>query len=188
MKYLVVGLGNIGDDYAHTRHNVGFDCLDYMAEKYDISFKNERFGQMATTRFRGRTFYFLKPDTYMNLSGNAVSFWVNKLAIPLNHLIVITDDLNLNFGTIRMRPKGSSGGHNGLKNIEQVIGNQQYPRIRVGISAEFKSGHQIDYVLSRWSAEEASELPKLFEKIKSAIEELSFRGIGMAMNSLNSKM
>jgi peptidyl-tRNA hydrolase, PTH1 family len=187
LKYLIVGLGNIGDKYASTRHNVGFDCLDFMAAKYEISFKPERFGHYAKTKFKGRNLHFLKPDTFMNLSGNAVAYWIKKLNIPFNHLIIITDDLNLPFGTIRLRPKGSGGGHNGLQNIEEVIQTQQYPRVRVGLGSEFRIGHQIDFVLSKWSDEESAQLPIIFKRINESLEELTFRGIGIAMNSLNIK-
>ncbi|MBI1307284.1 MAG: aminoacyl-tRNA hydrolase [Bacteroidetes bacterium] len=185
MKYLIAGLGNIGDKYAHTRHNVGFDCLDYIASKYDFKFENDRFGELGNSKFRGRNLYFLKPDTFMNLSGNAIGFWMRKLDIPLNHLIVITDDLNLPFGKIRMKPKGSHGGHNGLRNIESVLNSQQYPRIRVGIGSDFKTGEQVDFVLSKWLPDEEEILQNLYEKIRLGIEETVFRGIGMAMNSLN---
>ena len=187
VKYLIVGLGNIGDTYVGTRHNVGFDCLDYIAGQRKLEFKPERFGQYAETRFRGRKLCLLKPDTFMNLSGHAVAFWVKKLRIPLNHLIVITDDLNLDFGLIRLKPKGGNGGHNGLKSIEEVLGTQEYPRIRIGISSEFTPGKQVDYVLSAWNAGEPEILPKLFHRIQKGIEEFAFRGIGLAMTSLNAK-
>ncbi len=187
MKYLIVGLGNIGDAYASTRHNVGFDCLDYLSEKYDFKFSSDRFGQYGHTKYRGRNLHFLKPDTYMNLSGQAVNFWINKLSVPLNHVLILTDDLNLPFGTLRLKARGSSGGHNGLKNIEEVLASQNYPRLRFGISSEFSPGQQIDYVLSTWTEDEKAKLPELFELVKKAIEELTFRGIGMAMNSLNTR-
>ncbi|MCB0734035.1 MAG: aminoacyl-tRNA hydrolase [Flavobacteriales bacterium] len=187
MKYLIVGLGNIGAQYEHTRHNVGFDCLDAFSQAYELEFKPDHFGQYAASRYRGRSLHFLKPDTYMNLSGNAVHYWVKKLNVPLNHLIVITDDLNLPFGTIRLKAKGSHGGHNGLRNIEEVLGTQAYPRVRVGIGSEFRTGEQVDFVLSHWHPNEATELPAMFLRIRKAIEELTFRGIGMAMNQLNTK-
>ncbi|MCB9262025.1 MAG: aminoacyl-tRNA hydrolase [Flavobacteriales bacterium] len=188
MKYLIVGLGNIGDKYANTRHNIGFLFLDSLAEKYSMTFQNERFGQYANYKFRGRNLHFLKPDTYMNLSGNALQFWMKKLNIEKHQILIITDDLNLPFGTLRMRGKGSDGGHNGLKHIQFTLGTDQYPRIRVGISANFDAGKQIDYVLGEWTAEEKEQLPLLFDKMQKGLEEMVFRGIGMAMNSVNSKL
>ncbi|MFT5723330.1 MAG: PTH1 family peptidyl-tRNA hydrolase [Bacteroidia bacterium] len=187
MKYLIVGLGNIGDKYAKTRHNVGFGFLDYLAEQYDFTFKNDRFGAYATHRYRGRNLHFLKPDTFMNLSGNAIQFWMQKLSLEQHQILIITDDLNLPYGTLRMRTKGSDGGHNGLKSIQDVLNGSKYPRIRFGIGAEFSTGQQIDYVLGEWSEAEKAGLPILYAKMKKGIEEMVFRGIGMAMNSLNTK-
>ncbi len=187
MKYLIVGLGNIGDKYARTRHNVGFDFLDYLAEAYDFTFENDRFGAYATHKYRGRNLHFLKPDTFMNLSGNALQFWMKKLSMQPHQILIVTDDLNLPFGTLRMRTKGSDGGHNGLKSIQEVLNGSKYPRLRVGIGAEFSAGHQIDYVLGEWTETEASELPKLYKKMQKGIEEMVFRGVGMAMNLVNTK-
>lgn len=187
MKYLIVGLGNIGDKYANTRHNIGFNCLDYLATSYGSQFESDRFGMVAHAKFRGRNLVLLKPDTFMNLSGNAVAFWMSKLNVPLNHMLIVTDDLNLTFGVLRMRAKGSHGGHNGLKNIEAMLNSQQYPRLRFGISADFQTGKQVDYVLSTWSDEELISLPAAFDKIKAGIEEWTFRGIGMAMNLVNTR-
>ena len=185
MKFLIVGLGNIGDKYANTRHNVGFDFLDYLAEKYEMTFKSERFGAYASHRYRGRSLHFLKPDTYMNLSGNAIRFWMQKLSLEKHQILVITDDLNLPFGKLRMRAKGSDGGHNGLRNIQDVLGTSQYPRIRVGIGSDFAKGHQVDFVLNTWTEDEAEKLPALFAKMQKGLEEHTFRGIGMAMNLVN---
>lgn len=187
MKYLIVGLGNIGEKYAHTRHNIGFDFLDYLSQVYDFSFENERFGAYASHRYRGRSLHFLKPDTYMNLSGSAIAFWMKKLSLQPHQILVITDDLNLPFGTLRMRAKGSDGGHNGLKSIQQEIGGSKYPRIRFGIGQEFKTGQQIDFVLGKWTDDEQAQLEDLYLKMKLGIEELVFRGIGMAMNQVNTK-
>lgn len=187
MKYLIVGLGNIGDKYQNTRHNVGFSFLDFLAEKYGFSFENDRFGAYASDRYRGRSLHFLKPDTYMNLSGNALQFWMKKLSVQQHQILIITDDLNLPFGTLRMRAKGSDGGHNGLKSIQEVLGGTKYPRIRVGIGAEFSEGKQVDYVLGEWSESEVEQLPALYDKMQKGIEEMVFRGIGMAMNLVNTK-
>jgi PTH1 family peptidyl-tRNA hydrolase len=185
MKYILFGLGNIGAQYELTRHNVGFLFLDYLADAYGVSFKPDRFGMYATAKYRGRVIHMIKPDTFMNLSGNAVAFWLKKLNAPLNHVVVITDDLNLAFGTIRLKAKGSDGGHNGLKSIQQSLQQTNYPRVRFGISDVFDKGRQVDYVLGTWEKEEAERLPEMFEKTKLALEELFFRGIGMAMNKLN---
>jgi PTH1 family peptidyl-tRNA hydrolase len=187
MKYLIVGLGNIGDKYTDTRHNVGFGFLDFLAEKYEMTWKAERFGAYASHKYRGRNLHFLKPDTYMNLSGNALRFWMKKLSMQPHQILIITDDLNLPFGTLRMRAKGSDGGHNGLKSIQEVLGGSKYPRIRVGISADFDTGKQVDYVLGKWSDEESEQLPVLYAKMQKGIEEMVFRGIGMAMNLVNTK-
>ncbi len=187
MKYLIVGLGNIGDKYANTRHNVGFGFLDYLAEQYKIEFENERFGAYAKHRYRGRNLHFLKPDTFMNLSGNALQFWMKKLSVQPHQILIVTDDLNLPFGTLRMRGKGSDGGHNGLKSIQDVLNGSKYPRLRVGIGAEFSTGQQIDYVLGEWTESEQKGLPPLYAKMQKGIEEMVFRGIGMAMNMVNTK-
>ena len=187
MKYLIVGLGNIGEKYAHTRHNVGFDFLDYLSEKYEMKFEADSFGMYATHKDRGRNLHFLKPDTYMNLSGNAVAFWMKKLSLQQHQILIVTDDLNLPFGMLRMRTKGSDGGHNGLKSVQEKIGGSKYPRLRVGISADFSEGRQVDYVLGEWTAGESEALPALFEKMQKGIEEMVFRGIGMAMNHVNTK-
>lgn len=185
MKYLIVGLGNIGEKYTDTRHNVGFDFLDYLAGQYGMTFKSERFGAYASHKYRGRMLHFLKPDTYMNLSGNAVRFWMQKLSMEKHQIIIVTDDLNLPFGKLRMRAKGSDGGHNGLRNIQEILNTTQYPRIRVGIGADFGQGQQVDYVLGEWTAEERAMLPELFAKMQKGLEEHVFRGIGMAMNLVN---
>ncbi|MFT5481291.1 MAG: PTH1 family peptidyl-tRNA hydrolase [bacterium] len=187
MKYLIVGLGNIGDKYANTRHNVGFGFLDFLSENCKFEFKAERFGAYATHRYKGRNLHFLKPDTYMNLSGNALQFWMKKLSVQPHQILIVTDDLNLPFGTLRMRTKGSDGGHNGLKSIQDVLSGSKYPRLRVGIGAEFSTGQQIDYVLSEWTQSELKELPELYAKMQNGLQEMVFRGIGMAMNLVNTK-
>ena len=185
MNYLVAGLGNIGAEYANTRHNIGFMVLDAWAQASDIVFATERYGDLCTVSFKGRKFYLLKPSTYMNLSGNAVRYWVQKLNIQPENLIVVCDDLNLPFGTLRMRLDGSNGGHNGLGNIEQQLGTRQYARIRVGIGKEFHPGEQIDYVLSDFTSEEKEMIPDLCKKVADGIRTFATAGPQMAMNLLN---
>jgi len=184
-NYLVVGLGNIGPEYVSTRHNMGFMVLDAWAQASDAVFSTERYGDFASISIKGRNFYLLKPSTYMNLSGNAVRYWLGKLPVTVDNLLVICDDLNLPFGTARMRKKGSDGGHNGLKNINETIGTQDYARIRIGIGNEFNRGGQVDYVLGKLSAEELEEASKLFEKVIDGIKDWAFIGADRAMNKLN---
>jgi PTH1 family peptidyl-tRNA hydrolase len=164
VKYLIVGLGNKGEEYAETRHNIGFKVLDKVMEKLNISLEPSRFGMYAEHKYRGRVLCFLQPDTYMNLSGKAVKFWMQKLGIPIEHVLIITDDLNLPFGKIRVRFKGSNGGHNGLKSLEAELGSSVYPRMRMGIGNEFSKGKQVDYVLGEWTEEERSFLNILCDK------------------------
>ena len=159
MKYLVVGLGNIGAEYADTRHNIGFKVLDCLAEQSNIAFTTGRYGATAELRYKGRTLVLLKPSTYMNLSGKAVRYWMEAEKIAPENLLVVVDDIALPFGTLRMRPKGSAGGHNGLKNITELLGTEAYARIRFGIGGDFARGHQVDYVLGSWSDEERTALP-----------------------------
>ena len=161
MNYLVAGLGNIGSEYAFTRHNMGFMVLDAWAQASNTSFSTERYGDVAEISVKGRKITLLKPSTYMNLSGNAVRYWMNRLDIPISSIIVICDDLNLPFGSLRMRKKGSDGGHNGLKNIQDLLGSQDYCRIRMGIGNEFRNGGQVDYVLGRLDAEQLAKMPEL---------------------------
>lgn len=185
MNYLVVGLGNIGSEYAGTRHNVGFMVLDAWAKASNIVFHTERYGDVAEVSFKGRTFTLLKPSTYMNLSGNAVRYWVTKLKLPLENLIVICDDLNLPFGTLRMRKKGSDGGHNGLKNIQELIGAQEYPRIRIGIGNNFQKGGQVNFVIGEMSDEEKNAMPEICDQVISGVKAFATIGIDRAMNSFN---
>lgn len=186
-SFLVVGLGNIGSEYAGTRHNVGFMVLDAWAQASNAVFSSKRYGDIAEISVKGRKFTLLKPSTYMNLSGNAVRFWLRKLNLPLERLIVVSDDLNLPFGTVRMRRSGSSGGHNGLENITQVLGSDQWARIRVGIGNEFQRGGQIDFVLGELTAEEKAEIHQTGLRIAEGIQIFALAGPEMAMNSLNSK-
>ena len=163
-KYLIVGLGNIGADYENTRHNIGFKILDYFAKKESFSFETQKLGDIAYFKFKGRQFVFLKPNTYMNLSGKAVLYWLTQEKIPIENLLVITDDLNLPFGSIRVKTKGSDGGHNGLKDIQAKLQTVNYSRFRFGISDDFGKGRQVDYVLGEWNDDELSKLPERLEK------------------------
>ena len=187
MEYLVVGLGNIGAEYANTRHNMGFMVLDAWAQASNVLFRTDRYGDVAEVSFKGRWFVLLKPSTYMNLSGNAVRYWMQKLHLPLENLIVISDDLNLPFGTIRMRPGGSSGGHNGLEDITLKLESDQWARIRIGIGNEFSRGRQVDYVLSDFSEEEKAAVPELASRIIQGVKDVSTIGMARAMNSLNTR-
>ena len=186
-KYLIVGLGNIGSDYDNTRHNIGFKVLDELAKANDISFKNDKLGSLTSFKFKGRSFILLKPSTYMNLSGKAVKYWLTKEKIPLEHLLVICDDLNIPFGTIRLKPKGSAGGHNGLKSINEVLNTQQYPRFRFGISDAFGKGRQVDYVLGKWSDKENEILPERLEKAAQLVKSFGTAGVANTMSEFNGK-
>ncbi len=185
--YLVVGLGNIGAEYANTRHNMGFMILDAWAQASNVLFKTDRYGDVAEVSFKGRWFVLLKPSTYMNLSGKAVRYWMQTLNLPLENLIVISDDLNLPFGTLRMRANGSSGGHNGLENIAECLESEQWARIRVGIGNEFSRGGQVDYVLGELSQDEKVLIPDLADRVIRGIKEVSTIGIQRAMNTVNTK-
>ncbi len=185
MKYLIAGLGNIGVDYENTRHNIGFDALDELAGSSNVSFSSARYADQATVKFKGRTLILIKPTTYMNLSGKAVHYWLQHEKIPLDRLLVITDDLALPFGTLRLKTKGSDGGHNGLKNIQQVLGTPNYSRLRFGIGSEFPRGHQVDFVLSKWSDEEQKELPGLVGRCSEIIKSFVSIGPARTMNLFN---
>ncbi len=185
--YLVVGLGNIGAEYANTRHNMGFMILDAWAQASNVLFKTERYGAVAEVSFKGRWFVLLKPSTYMNLSGNAVRYWMRQLNLPLENLVVISDDLNLPFGTIRMRAGGSAGGHNGLENIAECLESQQWARIRVGIGNDFSRGGQVDFVLGDLSAAEKEQIQDISARVIQGVNDLSTVGIARAMNTLNTK-
>ena len=187
MEYLVVGLGNIGAEYANTRHNMGFMVLDAWAQASNVLFKTDRYGDVAEVSFKGRWFVLLKPNTYMNLSGNAVRYWMQKLHLPLENLIVISDDINLPFGSLRMRPNGSSGGHNGLQDITDKLESDQWTRIRIGIGNDFSRGRQVDYVLGALSAEEKAEIPQLAARIIQGVKDISTIGVQRAMNTLNTR-
>ena len=186
-KYLIVGLGNIGPKYANARHNIGFKILDYYAYKNELSWETAKLGDIATHKVKGRTFIFLKPSTFMNLSGKALKYWLEKEKVPIENLLVITDDLNLAFGTIRIKTKGSDGGHNGLKDIQNTLQTTDYNRFRFGISDAFSKGRQVDYVLGDWNFEEDKLMPERLEKCCEVIESFALAGINITMNTFNGK-
>jgi PTH1 family peptidyl-tRNA hydrolase len=185
MKYLIVGLGNPGPEYAETRHNIGFKVVDTLAAGAGGTFSPARLGDVSTVRFRGRTLVLLKPSTFMNLSGKAVRYWLEAERIDRERLVVVTDDLALPFGTIRLRAKGSDGGHNGLKDIQAVLGTSEYARLRFGIGAEFHKGAQVDYVLGKWSDSERAALPERCGRCAEAILNVTTAGLGAAMGTYN---
>ena len=186
-KFLIVGLGNIGGEYVNTRHNIGFKVLDFLARKEALDFQTVKLGSLAEYKVKGRTLLLLKPNTYMNLSGKAVQYWMEKEKIEKDNILVITDDLNLPFGTIRIKPKGSDGGHNGLKSIQQLLNTVDYPRFRFGISDEFKKGKQVDYVLGEWDEEEKTKLPERLEMAVEAVQSFALAGLGNTMTTYNGK-
>lgn len=187
MKYLVIGLGNKGEEYTETRHNIGFKVAENIATTIGAPFKTAHFGWLAEGKYKGRKVLVLKPDTYMNLSGNAIQFWMQKEKIPLENILVIADDLALPFGTLRLRKKGSDAGHNGLKNIQEVLQTQDYARLRFGISADFSEGKQVDYVLGKWSEEEQEKLQERIHVFSQAALSFVFAGMNNTMNSFNGK-
>ena len=186
-KYLIVGLGNIGTKYQNTRHNIGFKILDFLAQKESLVFETQKLGDFTSFKFKGRQFILLKPSTYMNLSGKSVVYWLMKEKIPLENLLVITDDINLPFGTIRLKTKGSDGGHNGLKDIQDKLQTINYNRFRFGISNEFSKGQQVDYVLGEWTHEENKLLAERLEKSMELINSFGTAGIANTMNTFNGK-
>lgn len=185
MKYLIAGLGNIGDDYVNTRHNIGFKILDALAGASNISFRPDRYADVASLRVKGRTFILIKPNTYMNLSGKAVRYWLDKEKIPLENLLVVTDDLALPFGKLRMKGKGSDGGHNGLKSIQELLGSNQYARLRFGVGNAFAKGKQVDYVLGEWDSEEAAALKERIEMCGQMIHSFALAGLDRTMSQFN---
>lgn len=186
-KYLIVGLGNIGVEYANTRHNIGFKLVDFIANEENLSFEQLRYGAIAKLKIKGNLVFFLKPNTFMNLSGKAVVYWLNKENISVENLLVITDDLNLPFGSIRIKPKGSDGGHNGLKSIQTEINTTNYPRFRFGISDDFKKGQQIKHVLGEWTDTEKENLKERLKLSKEIVLSFILSGIAETMNSFNGK-
>ena len=185
MKYLIVGLGNIGAEYEATRHNIGFRIADALAARMGARFETKRYGAVATGRIKSAQLVLLKPSTYMNLSGEAVRYWMSTEKIPIERVLVLVDDLALPFGTLRLKGKGSDAGHNGLKNIAQLLGSQSYPRLRFGIGNDFPQGAQIDYVLGRFSREEEAALPELLERCCDITTAFCLEGIGPTMNRYN---
>ena len=184
-KYLIVGLGNTGADYVNTRHNIGFKALNHFANTHNIEFENRKLGALANYKLKGRTFLLLKPNTFMNLSGKAIKYWLDKEKIPMANLLVVTDDLNLSFGTLRLKTKGSDGGHNGLKDIQDKLNTTQYSRLRFGISDEFSKGRQADYVLGAWSKEESSKLDERLNRVSQSLISFGMSGINETMNQFN---
>ena len=187
MKYLIVGLGNVGDEYQHTRHNIGFDVLDAFAKASNICFEDKRYGFVAEVKYKARPFVLLKPSTYVNLSGKAVNYWLQKESIPIENMLVVVDDLALPLGTLRLRSKGSDGGHNGLKNINEVLGRNDYARLRFGISSDFPKGYQVDYVLGRWNSEEKKILDDRTPLAMDIIKSFGTIGVQMTMSQFNNK-
>lgn len=185
MKYLIAGLGNIGEEYRHTRHNIGFDVLDYLAAEAGVLFKNDTLGDLTEVKHKGRTLILLKPTTYMNLSGKAVRYWMEKHKIQPENLLVIVDDLHLDLGKLRLRDKGSDGGHNGLKDIQEKLGTTQYNRLRMGIGKDFHPGQQVNYVLGRWKAEEEEAVQKMIKKAAGAVKNFATIGLKLTMDQLN---
>lgn len=187
MKYLIVGLGNIGREYEYTRHNIGFRVLDALAKASNIVFADRRYGFVTELKIKGRTLILLKPSTYMNLSGNAVRYWLNQEKIPIENLLVVVDDLALPFGALRLKGKGSNAGHNGLGNIQSVLNTQDYARLRFGIGSDFSRGRQVDYVLDNFSDEEEETLPAKLETCGEIIKSFCLAGIQNTMNQYNNK-
>jgi PTH1 family peptidyl-tRNA hydrolase len=187
VKYLIAGLGNIGPEYKNTRHNIGFQILDALAGASNISFNDKRYGFVTEYKYKARTFILLKPTTYMNLSGRAVNYWLQKEKIPIQNLLVLVDDLALPFGTIRVRAKGGNGGHNGLGNINQVLGRNDYARLRFGIGDNFHKGFQVDFVLNEWNNEEQKELPFKIDTCIDIIKSFGTIGTERTMNFFNKK-
>ena len=186
-KFLIVGLGNIGAEYVNTRHNIGFKIVDFLAREESLDFQTVKLGSLAEYKLKGKTIFLLKPNTYMNLSGKAVQYWMEKEKISIENVLIITDDLNLSFGTIRIKPKGTDGGHNGLKSIQQTLNSSEYSRFRFGISDEFKKGKQVDYVLGEWDEIEKEKLTERLEKSIEAIKCFALSGLESTMTKYNGK-
>lgn len=185
MKYLIVGLGNKGAGYDQTRHNIGFEVVDYLAAKKEVPLDSERYGWVGRFKHKGRTFILLKPNTYMNLSGNAIRYWMQKEKIQQENLLVLLDDLNIDFGKVKVKSKGSAGGHNGLKHIEETLGNNQYARVRMGIGNAYRQGQQVDFVLGKWTSEEQEHLPAIITHAAKAALSFGTAGLANTMNTFN---
>ena len=186
-KFLIVGLGNIGDKYTNTRHNIGFKILDEVAEENKVTFETEKLGDVATFRFKGRTFILLKPSTFMNLSGKSVKFWMDKESISIENILIVTDDVHIDFGSIRLKAKGSAGGHNGLKDIQEKLNTQQYARFRFGVGGNYSKGRQAEFVLGQWSKEETSLLIERLPTSAKIIPSFGTAGLANTMNTFNGK-
>ncbi len=187
MKFLIVGLGNIGDEYAGTRHNIGFRMIDAFAEKVNAVWEDKRYGMVAKCRVKNAELVLLKPSTYMNLSGNAVRYWLGQEKIPVENMLVLVDDLNLPFGSIRIRKQGSNGGHNGLGNIQSVLGTENYARVRFGIGNDFTRGAQCNFVLGKWTDAEEQQMPDRMKVVCDIIPSFCLQGIDRTMNLYNGK-
>jgi len=185
-KFLIVGLGNIGDEYLNTRHNIGFDIVDFIAQDAGIDFKTDKLASMAEVKYKGKTLILIKPSTYMNLSGKAVNYWMQIEKITLDHMMVLVDELALPLGKIRIGPKGSDGGHNGLKNIQEVLNTNQYARLRFGIKNEFTRGNQVSYVLGKWNEDEKKLVRERIKVAADAVKAFAFIGLQRCMNDFNS--
>ena len=184
---LIVGLGNPGQKYDRTRHNIGFEVLDYLAKENDLKFKSDRLADVVEFKFKGKQLVLIKPTTYMNLSGKALNYWMQAEKIPLENVLVIVDELALPFGKIRLGPKGSDGGHNGLKNIQEILNTNQYARLRFGISSEFNKGSQVNYVLGKWNDDEKKTLDERVKIAADAVKAFAFIGLARCMNEFNTK-
>lgn len=187
MKFLITGLGNIGETYKNTRHNIGFDVLDALADEFKTDFQDKRYGFISEFRFKGRIFHLLKPSTYVNLSGKAVNYWLKKHKIPLENLLVVLDDIALPFGVLRLKPSGGDGGHNGLINISEVLGTQDYSRLRFGIGSDFPKGYQVEYVLGQWDENEKELISGKIKKACEMIKAFGTIGIELTMSRFNNK-
>ena len=185
MKYLIVGLGNIGPEYLLTRHNVGFMVLDHLAGEFEAKFELERLAYHTEIKHKGKQIHLIKPTTFMNLSGKSVNYWMKELKIEKSNILIVTDDIALPYGKLRMRPKGSHGGHNGLRNIQEIFGDSDYARLRVGVGDDFGKGRQIDYVLGNFKGKEFEELPELLIKASEMSMSFCLQGLDKTMNSFN---
>jgi PTH1 family peptidyl-tRNA hydrolase len=186
-KFLIVGLGNIGKEYINTRHNIGFKILDKVAQENNLTFETLKLGDVATYKIKGRTLILLKPSTFMNLSGKALKYWMGKEKIPLENVLVVTDDVNIDFGVIRLKAKGSAGGHNGMKDIQDKLKTQQYARFRFGIGGTYRKGRQVDFVLGEWTKEETSQLIERLPISSKIITSFGTAGLENTMNTFNGK-
>ncbi|MFY0631962.1 MAG: aminoacyl-tRNA hydrolase [Flavobacteriaceae bacterium] len=186
-KFLIVGLGNIGEKYANTRHNIGFQIVDELAKDHDAEFETDKLGDVTNFRFKGKTFFLLKPSTYMNLSGKSVKYWMTKEKIQIENVLIVTDDVNIDFGAIRIKTKGSAGGHNGLKDIQEKLNTQKYTRFRFGVGGNYPKGRQVDFVLGEWNKEETSQLIERIPMSTKAIISFGTDGVNHTMNNFNGK-